>query len=318
MFSKLEELTPAMSDTQHTPVTVLGLGAMGQALAVTLVQGGRPTTVWNRTPGKDTALVAAGATSAATVADAIGQHGPIIAVLLDHTSVHATLDPVADQLSGRQLINLTSTAPEEARELAAWATAHNIDYLDGGIMAIPAMIGQPGAAILYSGSAALFGEHRETLELLAAADYFGTDAGLASMYDFALLSNMYAMFTGFLHGAAMLRSTGVPASAFAERAVPWVIAMAQLIPEYVRVIDSGDYTAPFQPLDFHKPAVDAIVRASRDAGVALDIVAPIKNSSTARSPTATAPSPSNAPSKNSPDHSARRVLPERTAPENSS
>ncbi|MEU0506359.1 NAD(P)-binding domain-containing protein [Nocardia sp. NPDC005998] len=117
MFSKLEELTPAMSDTQHTPVTVLGLGAMGQALAVTLVQGGRPTTVWNRTPGKDTALVAAGATSAATVADAIGQHGPIIAVLLDHTSVHATLDPVADQLSGRQLINLTSTAPEEPPRL---------------------------------------------------------------------------------------------------------------------------------------------------------------------------------------------------------
>ncbi|MFD0360076.1 NAD(P)-dependent oxidoreductase [Nocardia sp. GCM10030253] len=266
-----------MPETQHTPVTILGLGAMGQAIAATLLRGGRPTTVWNRTAGKDAGLVADGATGAASVAAAVEKGGLIIAVLSDHASVHDTLDPIAGQLAGRQLLNLTSTAPEEARELAAWAAAHGVDYLDGGIMAVPAMIGRPGASILYSGSQTLFDEHRETLELLSVADYFGADAGLASLYDFALLSNMYAMFTGFFHGAALLRSAGVSASTFAERAVPWVTAMAQLLPEYARVVDSGDYTTPFQPLSFHKPSVDAIVRASRDAGVALDIVTPIKN-----------------------------------------
>lgn len=267
-----------MADIQHTPVTVLGLGAMGTALAATLLKGGRTTTVWNRTPGKDTQLIAAGATGAATVAEAVRGAGVVIAILSDHASVHQTLDPVAADLAGRQLINLTSTSPEESRELAAWAAAHDIAYLDGGIMAVPAMIGQPGAGILYSGSAQVFQDHRETLELLAAADYFGDDAGLAAMYDFALLTNMYATFAGFFHGAAMLRSAGVSASAFAERAVGWVTAMAGLLPEYARVIDTGDYESEiFQPVEFHKPAVDAIVRASRDAGVALDIISPVKN-----------------------------------------
>ncbi|KAA8886188.1 NAD(P)-dependent oxidoreductase [Nocardia colli] len=266
-----------MAETTNTPVTVLGLGAMGQALAATLLKGGRPTTVWNRTSGKDFDLVTAGAVGATSVADAVQAGGPIIVVLFDHASVHETLDPVAGDLSGRQVINLTSTAPGEARELAAWAAGHGIDYLDGGIMAVPPMIGQPGASILYSGSRTVYDEHRETLELLAAAEYFGDDAGLASTYDFALLANMYSMFAGFMHGAAMMRSVGVSASAFAERATAWVSAMAQMLPAYGQIIDGGDYTQPIQSLAFHKAALDAINRATRDAGVTVDFVAPIKN-----------------------------------------
>lgn len=267
-----------MAETTNTPVTILGLGAMGQALAATLLKAGRTTSVWNRTPGKDADLVAAGAVGAATVSDAISAGGPIVTVLFDHASVHATLDPVADQLTGRQLINLTTTAPEEARELARWAAEHDIAYLDGGIMAVPPMIGQPGASILYSGSQTVFDTHREALELLAAAEYFGDDAGFASTYDFALLAAMYAMFGGFLHGAAMMRSVGVPAAEFAQRAAAWVTAMTQTLPLQGQAIDAANYTgASIQPIAFHKAALDAINRASRDARVTLDFVAPLKN-----------------------------------------
>ncbi|MEU7631286.1 NAD(P)-binding domain-containing protein [Nocardia sp. NPDC049220] len=266
-----------MTKTSKTPVTILGLGAMGRALASAFCTAGLPTTVWNRTPGTHADLIAAGATSAPSVEKAIRAGGPIITVLLDHASVQETLDPVADRMVGRQLINLTSTAPGEARELAAWAADHAIDYLDGGIMAVPSMIGTPGAAILYSGSRQVFDTHRAILELLAAAEYFGDDAGLASTYDFALLATMYAMFGGFLHGAALMRSVGVSATQFGERAAAWVTAMTQSLPHQGRVIDTADYTDPVQSIAFHKSAIDAIYRASRDAGVSSDFVAPLKN-----------------------------------------
>lgn len=265
-----------MAETMKTPVTILGLGAMGRALAATFLKAGVPTTVWNRTLGKDAELLAAGAVGVATIAEAIDTEGLIIAVLLDHASVHATLDPVADRLAGRQLINLTSTAPNEARELAAWASGHGCAYLDGGIMAVPPMIGQSGASILYSGSRAIFDSQREILESIAAAEYFGDDAGLASTYDFALLAAMYAMFGGFLHGAAMMRSVGVPAADFGRRAAAWVGAMAQSLPHQGAVIDTATYTDPIQSIAFHKAALDAIARASRDAHVTLDFVAPLK------------------------------------------
>ncbi|MBF6328373.1 NAD(P)-dependent oxidoreductase [Nocardia transvalensis] len=265
-----------MADPQHTPVTVLGLGAMGRALAAALVKGGHRTTVWNRTPGRDTDLVAAGAIGAPTLARALSGTGPVIACLLGHPSVHEALDPVAERLRGRALINLTSTSPAEARELAEWAARHGIDYLDGGIMAIPDMIGQPGSSILYSGSEAVFAEHREVFELFGTAEYFGTDAGLAAQYDFALLAGMYIMFAGFQHGAALMRTAGVSAQDFAARAVPWLQAMATGLPAHAAMIDGGDYTTEVQSLDFNKSAVDAIVRASRDAGVPLTVLAPVK------------------------------------------
>ncbi|MFG3524044.1 NAD(P)-dependent oxidoreductase [Nocardia nova] len=261
---------------EQTTVTVLGLGAMGRALAAAFVRGGHPTTVWNRTAGKDADLIASGATRASSIIDAVRASDVIVTVLLDHASVHATLDPVAGQLRGRQLINLTSTAPEEARELGRWAAAHGIDHLDGGIMAVPQMIGGPGSSVLYSGSRAVFDAHREALELLGTAEYFGADAGLASLYDFALLAGMYTMFTGFLHGAAMVASAGQSVAAFSDRAAAWASAMSQSLPEYGRIIESGDYTTDRQHLAFQKAALDAIVRASRDAGVALDMVAPVK------------------------------------------
>ncbi|NNH69121.1 NAD(P)-dependent oxidoreductase [Nocardia uniformis] len=261
----------------NTTVTVLGLGAMGSALASAFVKGGRPTTVWNRSAGRDAELLAQGAVRADSVAEAVRAGEVIVAVLLDHASVHETLDPVVADLAGRQLINLTSTAPEESRELARWAAEHGIEFLDGGIMAIPPMIGQPGSALLYSGSQTVFDQQRDTLELLGSTEYFGEDAGVAALYDFALLSSMYMMFNGFFHAAAMVGSAGVSAEAFGERAAGWLTAMAHGLPEYGRVIDSGDYRTDVQHLSFQKAAVDAIARASTDAGVALDLIAPVKD-----------------------------------------
>ncbi|MEV6430489.1 NAD(P)-binding domain-containing protein [Nocardia sp. NPDC051463] len=266
-----------MAESPRTTVTVLGLGAMGQALAMALVRGGHQTTVWNRSLGKDTELVAAGAKSATTVAEAVAAGELVVTCLFDHQSVHDVLDPLADQLVGRSLVNLTSTEPQGARELAEWAQRHHIDYLDGGIIATPPMIGQPGSSILYSGSQRIFDEHREVWELFGSAEYFGADAGSASVVDFALLAGMYAMFAGFYHGAAMVRTVGISAADFGQRSAGWLSAMTASLPRAGAQIDTGDYTTVFQSLDFTKAAMDAIVAASRDAGVDLDIVGPLKN-----------------------------------------
>ncbi|MEJ3745735.1 NAD(P)-binding domain-containing protein [Actinomycetes bacterium KLBMP 9797] len=261
--------------TENT-VTVLGLGAMGRALAETLVTGGRPVTVWNRTPGKATDLVAKGVREAATAAAAVEAGQLVIACLLDHPSVHDTLDPIAGALAGRTLVNLTTTTPAEARELAAWAGERGIGYVDGGMMATPPMIGQPGAFILYSGPSGPFEAHRSTLDLLAESRYVGADAGLAALYDLALLSTMYAMFAGFFHGAALVATEGVRADEFARMAGPWINAMTAALPYDADFIDKGDYATEVQSLDFNKLALDAIVRVSRDQGIGVDVLTPIQ------------------------------------------
>ena len=127
-----------MTTNDSVQVSVLGLGAMGSALAAALVKAGHATTVWNRSAGKADNLVAQGAQAAATAGDAVRASRLVIACLLDHASVHEVLDPLSDELAGRTLINVTTTSPEQSRELAAWAADAGVAYLDGGIMAVPA------------------------------------------------------------------------------------------------------------------------------------------------------------------------------------
>ncbi|MBD5785845.1 NAD(P)-dependent oxidoreductase [Cellulosimicrobium terreum] len=264
-----------MPDTSPVPLTVLGLGAMGSALAAATVAAGHPTAVWNRTPGRGDALVAAGAHEATSVRVAVTASPLVVAVLLDHASVHQILDPVADTLTGRTFVNLVTTTPEESRELAAWAASHGIDYLDGGIMAVPAMIGGPGSEVLYSGSRAAFDAARPVLDTWGESTWFGEDPGLAPLYDLALLAGMYAMFAGFFHGVAMVGTAGVSGTDFARRSAPFLAAMTSSLTDYADVVDRRDYGGPGQQsLEFSDPS--DMVRASEEAGLATDVVAALQ------------------------------------------
>lgn len=254
--------------TTHDPeaVTVAGLGAMGTALARAVVRAGHATTVWNRTAGRADELVSLGATEAATITDAVRASGLLVVCLLDHDSVHETLDPVVDHLAGRTLLNLTTTTPNEARELGTWAAAHGIDHLDGGIMAVPAMIGAEGSAVLYSGSSEAFTRHRAVLDLWGTSTHHGADPGAASLYDLAMLTGMYAMFGGFIQGVAMVGSIGVPAREFAAATAPFLAAMTGELAAYADVIDREDYAGPGQQsLEFSDQT--KLIRAATEQGV---------------------------------------------------
>jgi 3-hydroxyisobutyrate dehydrogenase-like beta-hydroxyacid dehydrogenase len=262
-----------MTHDETTP-TVLGLGEMGRALTAALLAAGHPTTVWNRSPGRAATLVEAGATEVRTVGDAVTAGPLVVACLLDHGSVHEVLDPVAADLSGRALVNVTTTTPAQSRELAAWAEGHGIAYLDGGIMAVPEMIGGSRAAIFFSGSTAVFQEHEAVLGRWGEATWFGPDPGLAALYDLAILAGMYLMFAGFLHGAAMVAPAGVSAAAFAELAGPFLSAMTGGLAGLAEVVDGRDYTvAGQQSLEFSD--LGDLVQATVDQGVSTEVIAPV-------------------------------------------
>lgn len=223
-----------------TPITVLGLGAMGTALARAFLVAGHPTTVWNRTPGRSPELDDLGAGRAKTVADAIAVSRLVVVCLLDDASVRTTLEPAATELSGRTLVNLTNGTPVQARRAAEWATQQGAEYLDGGIMAVPSMIGGPAAFVLYSGSPLAFERHQTDLAALARPQYVGSDAGLAALHDLALLSAMYGMFGGAEHALALISTEKISPTAFTgELLVPWLTAMMASLPGIANDLEYG-------------------------------------------------------------------------------
>ncbi|MGA4864938.1 NAD(P)-dependent oxidoreductase [Streptomyces lavendulocolor] len=251
----------------ETPVTVLGLGRMGSALAGALLAAGHPTTVWNRTPGKADALVARGALRADTVADAVTASDLLVVCVLDHAAVTALLEPVAGQLAGRTLVNLTSGSPEQARETAAWAAGHGIAYLDGGIMTTPEGVGLPTSMILYSGSPEALAAHRGTLAVLGDPIDLGADAGLASLYDAGLLGLMWSVFGGWLHATALVGADGVAAGTFTPVALRWLTTVGGFLDRYAGQIDAGHYPGDDATIDVQLAAVEHLLHAGRERGV---------------------------------------------------
>ncbi|GGY82027.1 NAD(P)-dependent oxidoreductase [Streptomyces omiyaensis] len=253
-------------DTPKT-VTVLGLGLMGQALAAAFLASGTPTTVWNRTPSKAAPLTADGAVLAPTAARAVTAAPLVVVCLTDHDAVRELLAPLADSLRGRTLVNLTSGHSDGARALARWAGEHDIAYLDGAIMAIPTAIGTEHASLLYAGPQDAFDAHHATLAALGPATHLGTDHALASLYDVALLGVMWGALNSFLHGAALLETAGVKATAFAPLANAWAGSVTEFVTAYAEQIDTGTYPAHDATLDTHRATLDHLVHESEATGV---------------------------------------------------
>src|SRR5215218_7634201 len=76
-----------MSATGQEPVAVLGIGAMGHAMATSALRAGIPTIVWNRTPAPTDDLAGLGAEVAATAADAARRAAIVVTMVTDTDAV---------------------------------------------------------------------------------------------------------------------------------------------------------------------------------------------------------------------------------------
>ncbi|MEI5101459.1 NAD(P)-binding domain-containing protein [Streptomyces sp. PmtG] len=251
-----------------TPVTVIGLGAMGQALAGAFLDAGHPTTVWNRSAGKGEELVARGAVRAASAADAVRAGDLVVVCVVDYDASQAVLEPLAADLAGRTVVNLTSDTPDRAREAAAWAARTGVDYLDGAVMVPTVVVGTPDALLFHAGPRAVYEKHEAALRALGGqTTYVGEDHGLGAVYDLSLLDYFWTSMSGVVHAFALATAEGVPASAVA----PFLKANAGLLASFMdgmaEEVDSGAYPGAEANLAMEVAGIDHIVHAAEHRGL---------------------------------------------------
>ncbi|WP_436758971.1 NAD(P)-dependent oxidoreductase [Streptosporangium sp. V21-05] len=257
-----------MTHDHPAPVTVLGLGPMGQALAGAFLAHGHPTTVWNRTAARAEDLVARGAARADTVADAVGASPLTIACVIDYDAVRAIADPAADALKGRTLVNLTADTPERARLMAGWAAERGIGYLDGAIMTPTPTIGGPAAVVLYSGPEEVYRNHRRALASLGGTSaYLGADPGRAAAHDVALLDLFWTSMSGLVHAFALAAAEGIAARDLAPLAKGIGALLPDIVDEFAEHLDSGDHPGDQSTILSAAAGMEHIVHAAQARGI---------------------------------------------------
>jgi 3-hydroxyisobutyrate dehydrogenase-like beta-hydroxyacid dehydrogenase len=253
--------------TTTTAVTVLGLGNMGSAIAKTLVARGYRTTVWNRTASKNAPLVDAGATAAATAAEAVTASPLVVVCLLDSTAVDEVLASVDAAVAGKVLVNLTSGSPAQARANERWAGERGADYLDGKIMGDPPYVGTPNIMFPFSGSPTAFGAHEPMLRQLGTVAYHGEDAGAAAVEFMAQVAVGYEFLIGFLHTLRLVQAEGVDVAGFAERVAGSLAGYPPLLTSFGKAVKSGEYGPDLGSLDVQAALMDDMISHRESLGV---------------------------------------------------
>jgi len=254
----------------NAPVTLIGLGPMGQAMVHALLRAGHPVTVWNRTPSRAADVVAAGATLAATPADALAASKLVILSLTDYQAMHDILGPAAEALGGRTLVNLSSDSPDRTREGAAWAEEHGARFLTGGVMTPAPMVVTEAADVYYSGPSDLMEAHRETLATICRPRYLGEDLGLAQLMYLANLDVFLTSLASLMHATALLESGGVTATAALEELMLTLVGVGEMLAvggSPGAQIDAGEHPGDLSTATMMGATADHVVAASEAVGV---------------------------------------------------
>lgn len=101
----------------------IGLGAMGEAMALNLAKAGTPLVIWNRTLAKTKSLVEAGAQLAQGAAEVFARAPTVILMLVDGAAIDAVLDrsgpTFVSRVHGRTIVHMGTTSPAYSSGLEA-------------------------------------------------------------------------------------------------------------------------------------------------------------------------------------------------------
>ncbi len=117
-------------------------------MALNLARAGMPLLVWNRTPGRASEQVAAGAEVVEDVAELFKRCEVVILMLKDAAAVDTVLDrgrpSFAGRVAGRTIVHMGTTAPEHSRELEIELLAAGAKYVEAPVSGsrIPAEAGE--------------------------------------------------------------------------------------------------------------------------------------------------------------------------------
>jgi 3-hydroxyisobutyrate dehydrogenase len=105
------------------PVGFVGLGVMGQPMALNLARAGVPLVVWNRTPARVAPLVEAGARSAESVDDVLAQASTVLFMMANGDVLDAVLGrgtpAFGERVAGHLVVPMGTTSAEYSQSLAA-------------------------------------------------------------------------------------------------------------------------------------------------------------------------------------------------------
>jgi 3-hydroxyisobutyrate dehydrogenase/2-hydroxy-3-oxopropionate reductase len=225
---------------------------MGLPMATRLADAGVPLTVWNRTASRAVPLADRGVPVAASLPDLAAGSDVLITMLADgQASRDVWCGPgglLAACPSGCTGVDMGTTGPQAAREIAAEAARHGADFLDAPVSGSTALAEQGTLTTMAGGPAQAFERVRPVLAVLTARQLHLGPAGAGAAMKLAVNIMIAATNQAVAEALALAADAGItPASAYDTLAAS---AVASPFLGYKREAYLADGTGPETPVAF--------------------------------------------------------------------
>lgn len=242
----------------------IGLGIMGQPMALNLVRAGFPVTVFNRTPEKAAPLKEAGAQVAANPAEAAAQADFVISIVSDTPAMEeVVLGPggiIESLRPGAIVIDSSTISPVASRKFACKVAGRGASWLDAPVTGSKHLAIKGELTYMIGGDREAFDRAMPVLQVMGKKHIYCGTHGLgltAKLSQNAIQSTMVEIFC---EGFVLAAKAGLKPQILME-VIQGSMARAALTDFKAPFIFKGDFT-PYFPLKLmHKDLTLALESA---------------------------------------------------------
>lgn len=240
-----------------TDVSVIGLGAMGSALAGTLLKAGYTVAVWNRTAARAEPLVAAGAVLTNSVEEAVAASPATITCIASHVETLALLEDLGTSLKGKTIIELSTGGANEATALGTLLEENGAHWLIGIINEYPTGIGKLQTVLTVVGAESTWERWKSLVRTLGGGSVrVGTEAGMVAALFAALFTTRQGFMFGMIYGALLCQRAGIPLQTFAEQIPVSLGVLPSYHAYFSQTVPDGNFDDPPASMATYAAALD--------------------------------------------------------------
>ncbi|MEW2016118.1 NAD(P)-binding domain-containing protein [Rhodococcus sp. NPDC076796] len=258
-----------MTETVDRPtITVLGLGAMGTAIASAAAAKGFEVRAWNRSPRSRDELGLRGIELVESLTDSVDRTDLVVICVRDHDASRVLIERVASALAGRVVVNVSTGTPAQATESADHAAQLGVRYVSGAVMVPTPMVGTAECCALYAGSESDMSELEPMFDAMGGvSDVVGLNHSVPAVLDLAMLDVYIAGMYAHLHATALAAAHGIDPSRFLPYSQGIVQTLGASLAGLTSSAERRTYDGGDARLDMCLSFLEHIVSASREVGI---------------------------------------------------
>jgi 3-hydroxyisobutyrate dehydrogenase len=192
-------------------VAFLGTGLMGLPMAQRLLAANIELIAYNRTPEKLAPLQAAGAEIATQPRQAIRAADCVVLMLSNAAAIYHVLltDTSWHTLSGRSIIQMGTTTPQESKEIRDAVVAAGGEYIEAPVLGSVPEATDGKLIVMVGGEQEQYQRHRKLLQNFGEDPVYIGSVGSASSLTLALNQLIASLTTNFALSLAYVQLKGI-------------------------------------------------------------------------------------------------------------